>query len=275
MTTILNINSGIISVAGSIHVGPKNPDTYEGLILAAGPVAYWRMDETAGPTLADATGNGHTATENGASMRYQEAGLITGAPDNMFSAGGNNVLADHWNFGSNAAFEPTDAISVELWVRPPGSNEALFSYSSQNASEMAGYKIIYGFNEQRFRWYVGTTDGPNGNTNGNAYIKDPGNSAFNQNYHVVGTYTSGSRILYVNGVEVESDGKTGNIQYPTVSGVAPVGLLGNEYFNGNLQGPQPATALSGLLDEVAVYNRVLTPTEVLNHYNAGVSGIFP
>lgn len=78
-------------------------------------------------------------------------------------------------------------------------------------------------------------------------------------YQVVGTYTSGSRILYINGVQVNSDSFVGTID--TNSGGMSIGVYGGYagdrgyYYNGNL-------AIN------RVYNRVLTPNEVLQNYNA-------
>jgi len=277
MSGIIIIENGssiIVSNGGILSLGPSGPMTYESLILQDGPIAYWRAGESSGPTLADSSGNGFTATENGAPMRYGEPGLISGASDNDGAVGGNNALADHWNFGQSSILEPTKTVSIECWCKPPNVNEALIQYASGSTLDFSGYKLIYGFNVGTFRFYLGTVDGPNQNTAGNAYLQGnvfPAGSI----YHVVGTYTSGSRILYVNGVLDASDTKTGDIKYTPVSGQAPGGLIGNEYNNGSLQGPQPATALEGIVDELAIYDRVLTPTEVLNHYNAGAFGIFP
>ena len=35
--------------------------SYQAAVLADGATAYWKLDEVSGTTLADATGNGHTA----------------------------------------------------------------------------------------------------------------------------------------------------------------------------------------------------------------------
>lgn len=78
-------------------------------------------------------------------------------------------------------------------------------------------------------------------------------------HQVVGTYTSGSRIIYINGVQVNSDSFVGTIN--TNSGGMSVGVYGGYtggrgyYYNGNL-------AIS------RVYNRVLTPDEILQNFNA-------
>jgi len=78
-------------------------------------------------------------------------------------------------------------------------------------------------------------------------------------YQVVGTYTSGSRKLYINGVQVNSDTKTGTIS--TNSGGMSIGVYGGYsgsrgyYYNGNLS-------------ICRVYNRVLTQAEIAQNFNA-------
>jgi hypothetical protein len=74
-------------------------------------------------------------------------------------------------------------------------------------------------------------------------------------FQVVGTYTSGSRILYINGVQVNSDAQTGTIS-TNASGMY-IGSYnsGGYYYN-------------GALSICRVYNRVLSAAEVLQNFNA-------
>ena len=56
------------------------PDTapgYAAEVLADSPVAYWRLSETSGSTVADETGNGHDGTVYGANLdaHYDAAGV--------------------------------------------------------------------------------------------------------------------------------------------------------------------------------------------------------
>ena len=78
-------------------------------------------------------------------------------------------------------------------------------------------------------------------------------------YQVVGTYTSGSRRLYINGALVNSDAQTGTIA--TNNGGMSIGVYGGfsggrgYYYNGNLSACR-------------VYNRALTAAEVQQNFNA-------
>lgn len=74
-------------------------------------------------------------------------------------------------------------------------------------------------------------------------------------FNVVGTFTSGSRILYINGVQVNSDGPTGTIETNTSGMTIGSYNSGGYFYNGNIA-------------IVKVYNRVLSATEVKQNFNA-------
>ena len=80
--------------------------------------------------------------------------------------------------------------------------------------------------------------------------------------HIVGTYTSGRRRLYINGALVSSDAQTGTVD--TNANGMSIGAYGGYsggkgyYYNGDIA-------------VVKVYNRELSDTEVLLNYNAGRS----
>ena len=88
--------------------------------------------------------------------------------------------------------------------------------------------------------------------------------AANTAYHIVSTFDGTTGRLYVNGVQVASAAKTGTIaDYGGPYGFA----IGDDF---RLSDPP----FKGTVDEVAVYaGQALTAAQVLNHYNAGTSGV--
>jgi hypothetical protein len=78
-------------------------------------------------------------------------------------------------------------------------------------------------------------------------------------FQVVGTFITGSRKLYVNGILKNSDSATGTIT--TNNGGMSIGVYGgysgsrSYYYNGDIA-------------IVRVYNKVLLASEVLNNYDA-------
>src|SRR5919204_489335 len=78
-------------------------------------------------------------------------------------------------------------------------------------------------------------------------------------YHLVGTYDGSTQRLYVNRALVASQAPTGNVD--TVGGDFRIGTTrATEFFNGTI-------------DDVAVYNKALTPAQVEAHYEAGAQAI--
>ena len=265
MTGRIVVSGGArLRVPGQIIAGPTR--SYSAAVLADGPIAYWRCGDAGSLLVEDITGL--DALEAGAAMQYSQMDLIT-TPDADGAVAGNGVMADHWAFGEPKETEVGFLFSVECWFRPATQNDALIQHASANPSDMSGWKLLYGFNANRFRWYVGTMGGSNGNTLGAAYIETPATFPPGSTYHVVATYDSSvGRKLYVNGNLEASDGKTGEVKYDAVSGQIPTGLIGNEYFSGSLQS---ATALDGIIDEIAFYQFVLDPSQIASHYAIGTS----
>lgn len=75
---------------------------------------------------------------------------------------------------------------------------------------------------------------------------------------VVGTFVSGDRRTYINGIVRTSDTQTGTIS--TNSNGMSIGLFGG--FNGSR-----GYSYNGNIGAIRVYNRVLSPQEILQNYN--------
>lgn len=82
-------------------------------------------------------------------------------------------------------------------------------------------------------------------------------------YHVVGTYDGTTMRIYVNGVEENSVGKTGDVRTGAV-----------DIWSGDQPGDPGSRQVDGKLEDVRVYDRVLTPGEISTMYVArGVDNI--
>ena len=78
-----------------------------------------------------------------------------------------------------------------------------------------------------------------------------------QTYHVVGTFDGMTQRLYVNGVQVASGAFSG----PMNANTKPASWSGSW--------DTASEFLAGTVDDVAVYAKALTATQVANHYNRG------
>ncbi len=85
---------------------------YSKAVLKSRPLAYWRLEEMAGPTAADATGHGHRARFEGGIAFYLE-----GPPAPAFSGGATINRAVHLAGGHLGLELPRLGMSysVELW----------------------------------------------------------------------------------------------------------------------------------------------------------------
>lgn len=190
-----------------------------------------------GTTWYDATSTGYNATlVNGPVFTSSSA-------SSYFTFDGVNDIA---TIPNNTALD-TQTPSVEVWVKTNATTQNGFwfekgSVNSQYALFQEGAVI---------QWRLGPLGDLSTTT---ATYMNTSNW-----YQVVGTFTSGSRILYINGVQVNSNATTGTLS--TNSNGMSIGAYGgtsgsNAYY------------YNGALSVCRVYNRVLTAAQVSQNFNA-------
>src|SRR5579883_3400718 len=79
------------------------------------PSAYWRMGESAGATVVDASGNGVNGTYVGG-VTHGVPGAIVGDSDTATTFDGQAGTAA--DMGDVFQFPGTQALSLECWVKP-------------------------------------------------------------------------------------------------------------------------------------------------------------
>jgi hypothetical protein len=177
------------------------------------------------------------------------ASNLTYASDGLFGFNGSNSIITSPN---NTALD-TQTPTVEVWVKTNSLNQNGFffekgSVNTQYSLFQEGTNLVW---RQRLNDSGGTL----------ASLYAPSATYMNTSnwFQVVGTYTSGTRRIYVNGVQVASDTQTGTLA--TNSSGMSVGAFGgnsgsNAYFyNGNI-------------GVVRVYDRALSATEVMQNFNS-------
>ena len=232
-----------------------NPYRYaggEGLL--DGLIAWWSMDETSG-TRADS----HTGSID---LTDILGGLdsITGKVSNaaLFD---NNPANDAFLTSTSSALDLGDTdYSFAFWVlrSANGTGTSDLFLSNRHASGSTNYAFFTNasglFNYQfydgtGFQAFTGATLGL---------------SAW---AHYVITNNSATKTISI----IKDDGTPTDGTYP---GEAPVTPVSRFALGGNRNGPDTGwvNEFDGLLDEFAVYNRVLTSDEITELYNSG-SGI--
>ncbi len=210
---------------------------------AAGLIGYWPMNEGAGPTTADASGNGNTGTlVNGT--------LWGGGPGLTFD--GINDYVDVGTFDV-----PGNELTLAAMVRSdqldncPTYNDCRVISKATSTSSSNHYFMLStwksgGETRLRFRLKV------NGTTQ--TLIASSGALVVGEWAHVAATYDGAQMRVYLDGVEVGSRAVSGDI---SVNASVPVWIGSNPLYASQVP-------WKGRIDEVRVYSRALTEQELLS-----------
>ncbi len=198
-----------------------------------GSVAWWPAD---GNTV-DLTGLHPATLVNGATYAAGQVGLA-------FSFDGVDDYGEASDLGLPANAAPR---TIECWVKPAFNARVPVIYGDFDAND-AFYFVIRDSHAEIGNW------GGDGEVSGTANITD------GSWHHVAMTYDGGSSVrLYVDGVLDASATRT----YATT-------LAGRIYFGSTVLGS--GDRYRGLLDDVTIYNRALSASEILGIYAAGTYG---
>lgn len=262
----------LTSISCVTAVGTRSD--YVGHVLAKNPAAYWRLGEAGGLSVHDATFGGHEGVVHG-TPTFREPGALANDPD---TAIGLNGASSYVEVPDSTVFSQATSgqgLTVEAWVRPD-----VLVFTGETADPYVQWlgKGEAGSYEWGLRFYSQASARPNrisayiwnaaGGLGAGAYFQDalrPG-----EWIHVVACYAPGNASsagagvsIYKNGVLRGSPASSPGALYSTyniapVHGPAPVRL-------GTLNG---VSFLTGGLDEVAIYPRVLTPAEILDNHRS-------
>ncbi|MFA5051221.1 MAG: DUF2341 domain-containing protein, partial [Patescibacteria group bacterium] len=195
--------------------------------------ALWKFDEGTGGTTKDYSGNGHTCTITGAT--WTSAGKF----GNALRFDGIN---DSLNCGSTSlGLVDSGALSIEAWL-----------YLNYNANA-----TIIERDPVNSRWMMYMPGSSKFLLRGNNTSHDlTSNTQSNGEWlHVVGIFNNTSGNIYVNGQNVAS----GEVDPITDT-------LTNLYIGAYGGSGDP---FSGVMNEMIIYNKVLTTDEIISDYNFG------
>ncbi len=223
---------------------------YQALVLASAPVSYWPLNEAVGATTAVDMASGLNNITYGGTYTLGDVGLRSdGNPSVLFTnatttAGGNTGVA------YNNSLNPSQ-FTVEFWYKHLNSTTAQYLVSLQDRSNGAN-RLGYAFQQHNAATQFQFTYGKPGNQNGT--LTSGTDLVIGSVYHVVATYDGTTMKMYVNGaVKTSAD----DIYVPATA-TQPGFTIGSR--NGN-------TAMPSNIQDVAIYSRALTASEILSHYN--------
>ncbi len=212
---------------------------------SSGLVGYWNFDEGSGTVANDSSGNGNTGTINGATWTTGKVGSGALSFDGTSS---------YVSLGSSASLSGiTYPYSISLWFKSStNQSKILFSFDTNDASSDQAILLANssGGNNQ---WIIA------GNKYANVYPTI--NNLSDGQWHnvVVERDSSNNALIYVDG----NNFSTNNTSAYSVS---------NMVIGGRGAGTYP---FNGSIDEIRIYNRTLSASEVSNIYNEGGSSVMP
>jgi len=247
------------STVTTLNLGTPPGIPYQATVLAANPVAYWRLNETNGTTAHDSVG-GHDGTY-GSAMQLGAAGQET---TGMFGVAADTAAASFTHNTTNswvtvpALNLNNNEVTIMAWVYPtlrPDNWSGIFLISSPSRAGLTfrdntpENTLGFMWNNGDF-WYLGTSL----------------NIPVNQWSLVALSLEPTDATLYVmnsSGTNAWSNTNTMNVL--PWSGTALIGC-----DNGDV-----SRVFNGYINEVAVFDRTLTGAELGQLYSAAVTAQSP
>ncbi len=234
---------------------------YRAAVLGDDPVAYWRFEESSGTAAKDEIDNAHPGTYFG-SFTLGADGVGSSRAVGLDGTSACIAVGEYFRFSGSVPF------SVEGWVKVTGygaMGTRLVSTEGFPTGIRSGWNLSASYGDSGYPYFDAwnSDDMPNQWTMG-AYSKvspQDGLLPLNQWSHIVGTYTDTNEVIWVNGVKRDSQNQT-NLPMPQKQGVLTIGCASDG--DGQIY-----LGLSGALDEVAIYDKVLTDAQITSHYNLG------
>jgi alpha-mannosidase len=212
--------------------GPTSP---------GGLIACWMLDESSGTTASDATGNNHTGTLVNSPVWMPTGGKLNGA---LQFTGTNRVEVT-----TTADLNEANYISVTGWFKTSQASDGYYSVIRHDG-HFTALQLCGGNNAQIAYWVGGTLH----------LLAFSWTYSDNAWHHYAAVYDKDAGVkAYVDGNLVASDGTyLGTLSAASVKFCMGSTESGGENYN-------------GLLDDVRVYNKVLSQAEVQSLYNVGGS----
>jgi hypothetical protein len=228
--------------------------------LQAGLQTYYSMDDISGTSVPDTAG---PTADNGVLTRPASPAVAAGkfgsglSLTSPSSTAGTYVGLPSSNTGDLASI--TNAVSVSLWANVSSSNTgANNSFYDSSADGFVLFGTAAGIS---FKVTNGVT------TSQNVRATSTGVNVFNTAtntpgfVHIVGTYDGATTAIWINGTKFAGQ----SAAYPSLR--TQVANLGAD--------TAANTLMTGVLDDVGVWNRALTDAEIAYLYNGGVGNPIP
>ena len=212
----------------------------------AGLVGWWKLDETSGREVTDASGNGNIGKILNGEPKWQTSGgKIDGAL--LFDGKGDWV-----HVANESNFDFTGEVTVTAWIKVNHFDREWQAIVTKGDS---AWRLQRNQDTPTIEFACSGLQVPSGNTYGGLY----GNKAVNDGkwHHVAGLYDGEKMYIYIDGVVDVSQPASGAI----ATNDHPVYIGENVEMTGRF--------FNGLIDDVRVYNYALSEGQITALYNEG------
>ena len=208
-------------------------------------IAYWKFDESSGSTVYD-----NTAYNNDGTIT-NDVTFVNGKINNAIDVAATGDH-DYITVSNSASLQIDDDLSIAFWIKAPadqpGSSKQVLATKDYYSSEDAITIDTSSDNSSALRMNLFTSAANNQNTNIDGVMDDTW-------HHVVFTASDGTFTKYLDGSAVT----TGSMTYNHGNGFGNTNDWGIGAANGDMD-------FDGKLDELRVYNKVLSAAEVTDLY---------
>ncbi|MEX2212705.1 MAG: LamG domain-containing protein [Phycisphaeraceae bacterium] len=219
--------------------------SYQSTVLADAPLAYWQLNEAAGPTATDSAGGNNGAADAG--VLFGQTSVRYNTSDTATTVSGAPRIA-------TGSFAKGPSNSAEYWVRLNAGPTGFHNILGDGESGGDFYMMNYLTNTGRIRPHYSTANAPVSTDSNHVLV-------VGDRYHVVTTYdnAAGTSSIYINGVLDKTIAVTTNA--PTNTGNQMFIGRDNREAGGNMT-----------LQDAALYSSALTAAQVRQHRIAGYAG---
>ena len=211
----------------------------------SGLVGWWKLDDGSGTTAADSSGDGNTGTLGGSPLPTWTNGKLDGA----LSFNGSQTVG----VPDNAALDLSGPWTVSGWIELSAMPASGYLGPVLKKSNGAAFNYLLAYNNGAYfagtGWVILYYDASN-HLQSTSY----GTTAvLNQWYFLAGVWDGTTLSLYLNGGLVGSSTPSASPNGSSGGGLTIAAGVSN--------------SLTGMLDDVRIYNRALSATDVAALYN--------
>jgi len=230
-------------------------------------ISYWTLDESSDGSGAVARVDSHSSNDlTDYNTTKSGTGIISNGAD--FEEDNSEYLSISGASETGLDLTGTQKVTISLWVKlesqPAVAAHFASKYTTTTAQRLWRFLYYNSGGTYQIRWQVGATGSSTVCTA--SYNKVLNNGTW---YHLVVTYddSANETEFFIDGESVATSAGCGysiydNSDTPFAIGAANVNTT-------------PAYFTDGIIDEVGIWSRILTPTEVGLLYNGGAGLAYP